>query len=185
MLLVDLRRRDAGQRDVYAMRWPVASRVVVAIAAIITAVGIGGGALRQGTQVHLETAGTTKITDWFGDQWMLTSEGFSRYTVLNRNVTALGLHVELNGKRKGILTTEIRHYFDSRGSPLPRISVQSDVKSSWKQDLHVFLTSYGDTGRAGLIVLFNPFAKWIWVGGTLLALCGLWFFWPSARERYA
>ena len=182
VLTLELRRENhnapAHGYKLRRLRW-----AVVAMSALITAVGLGGTALRQGTTATLATAGTTMITDVFGDRWVVTSQGFSRYTVLNRNVTAVALDVELNGKRKGLVTPEIREYFDGRGASLPRLASEPGVESSWKGDFYVFLTSLSDTGEAGLRLSLSPFASWIWAGGALLVLSGLWLFWPYREER--
>ena len=184
-LLVDLRRVDVSSSVPSGARRGRVATAVAVIALMITSVGLGGVVFRKATAVQLAAADTAKITDMFGDEWTIASQGFSRYTALNRNVTAVALAVNRNGKRAGLVTTEVRQYFDGRGASLPRISVEPGVKSSWNGDLYVFLTSYDDTGRAGLQVLLNPFARWIWVGGTLLTLCGLWLFWPHPQEHPA
>jgi cytochrome c biogenesis factor len=182
-LLANLRRANASSSAYGDSQWRRIAASVAVIGAMITSVGVGGVLFRKATAIQLAGADSAKITGHFGEQWTITSEGFSRYTALNRNVTAVALQVERNGKRAGLVTTEIRQYFDGRGAPLPRVSVEPGVRSTWNQDLYVFLTSYDETGRAGLQVLSIPFAKWIWVGGSLLTLCGLWLFWRPAKER--
>ena len=128
-------------------------------------------------EVSLKPGGSRSLTDPFGSTWTVVSEGLSQYTILNRQVTALALDLSNGGKPAGVVTTEIRRHFDSRGSRTSAPSVESGIRGSWKQDVHVAMTGLEEDGTAHVRVAFNPFVRWVWIGGALMALGGLIAMW--------
>jgi cytochrome c-type biogenesis protein CcmF len=106
------------------------------------------------------------------------SQGISQYDILNRHVTALTLDLSRDGKREGVLTTEMRQHIDSRGAPTFDPSTEAGISQSLQQDVYVELASIGEDQAARIRVAFNPLVTLVWIGGALMTLGGLIAMWP-------
>ncbi|PLR79452.1 cytochrome C biogenesis protein [Bacillus sp. V3-13] len=52
----------------------------------------------------------------------------------------------------------------------PEPSTEVAIKSNWKQDLYVVLSSWETEDKATFQVMINPFVSWIWIGGAVMVL---------------
>jgi cytochrome c-type biogenesis protein CcmF len=59
------------------------------------------------------------------------------------------------------------------------------VVSGVSGDLYVTLLSVSGSRVATLRVAHNPLVGWIWAGGAVMVLGGLWAMWPRRRRRPA
>jgi cytochrome c-type biogenesis protein CcmF len=134
------------------------------------------------------SAGDTKtLVDPFGHTWTFTSQGVSRYDVLNREVTAIALETKRDGKRMGVITSEKRQYF-SGSDPNNRVptfepATAVGIKGSFRQDVYVTLAGVTGQDTGEIRITFNPLVRWVWLGGMCMAIGGLIVMWPQAERR--
>ena len=50
------------------------------------------------------------------------------------------------------------------------------------EDLYIILAGWQDDGTAAFTVLVNPLVIWLWVGGGIFLLGGIFAFWPERRR---
>jgi cytochrome c biogenesis factor len=145
---------------------------------VVLTAGIIGSRFTREADITLDSGETATITDPFGDRLALTSQGVSRFDVLNRHVVAIAVQVR-NGNTTELITTEERQYFDSRGVHTYTPSIEAGIDYSSKQDVSVVLTGVmGD--RAQLRVAVNPLAMWVWIGGAMIAIGGAVAMWGES-----
>jgi cytochrome c-type biogenesis protein CcmF len=134
------------------------------------------------------TAGDTKtLVDPFGHTWTFTSQGVSRYDVLNREVTAVALATKRDGKSMGVITSEKRQYF-SGNDPNNRVptfepATAVGIMGSFSQDVYVTLAGVTGQDTGEIRITFNPLVRWVWLGGMCMAIGGLIVMWPQAERR--
>ncbi len=171
--LVALPRLIARNRRRYG-GYIVHAGVVVIFAAF------AGLAFKREFDLTLNAGDSKTVTDAWGHQWSFLSQGISRYSILNRDVTAIALDVTRDGKPAGVITSEKRQHVDSRGSPTFEPSTEVGIKGSFKQDVYVVLAGVRGQDSAEIRVTFNPLVRWVWLGGALMAIGGLVVMWPAA-----
>ena len=134
------------------------------------------------------SAGETKtLVDPFGHKWSFTSQGISRYDVLNRDVTAIALETRRDGKPMGVITSEKRQYF-SGADPNNRVptfqpATAVGIMGSFSQDVYVTLAGVTGQDTGEIRITFNPLVRWVWLGGACMAIGGLIVMWPQAERR--
>jgi cytochrome c-type biogenesis protein CcmF len=134
------------------------------------------------------SAGDTKtLVDPFGHTWSFTSQGVSRYDVLNREVTAVALETRRDGKPMGVITSEKRQYF-SGNDPNNRVptfepATAVGIMGSFRQDVYVTLAGVTGQDTGEIRITFNPLVRWVWLGGMCMAIGGLIVMWPQAERR--
>ncbi|MEO6865760.1 MAG: heme lyase CcmF/NrfE family subunit [Gemmatimonadaceae bacterium] len=134
------------------------------------------------------TAGDVKtLVDPFGHTWSFTSQGVSRYDVLNREVTAIALETKRDGKAMGVITSEKRQYF-SGSDPNNRVptfqpATAVGIMGSFSQDVYVTLAGVVGQDTGEIRITFNPLVRWVWLGGMCMAIGGLIVMWPQAERR--
>ncbi len=134
-------------------------------------------------EVEMTAGDTYAATDPFGDTWTFTSQGLSRYKTLNREVAAITLEVQRNGKPMGYMLAEKRQHFDAMNNPTFEPSTEVAIKEMARQDVYVFFSGLLDADTAVLHIHFNPLVIWVWIGGMLMAFGGIIVMWPQARDR--
>ena len=127
------------------------------------------------------------VADPWGHTWTFTSQGVSRYDVLDREVTAVALDATRDGKAAGVITTEKRQYFAGSTAETRTASFEPStevgIMGSFQQDVYVVLSGVIGQDTAELRVTFNPLVRWVWLGGALMAIGGLIVMWPQAERR--
>jgi cytochrome c-type biogenesis protein CcmF len=150
---------------------------------VILFAAFAGMAFKSEHDVTLADGQTYTTKDPYGREWTFTSEGISQFKALNRDVVAIALRPEMEGKSFPLLTSEKRQHFDSRGNPTFQPSTEVGILSLSRQDVYLVLAgTIGD--RAEIRINFNPLVTWVWLGGILMAVGGLIVMWPqSERQR--
>jgi cytochrome c-type biogenesis protein CcmF len=59
------------------------------------------------------------------------------------------------------------------------------IRSTLLEDLYVILIGWEEDGTTAFKVLVNPLVSWIWIGGGVLILGGLFAFWPGRQKGLA
>jgi cytochrome c-type biogenesis protein CcmF len=154
---------------------------------VIIFAAFAGLAFKRESDVTLNAGDTKTLVDSFGHTWTFTSQGVSRYDVLNRDVTAVALEAKRDGKRMGVITSEKRQYF-SGSDPNNRVptfqpSTEVGILGSFSQDVYVTLAGVVGQDTSEIRITFNPLVRWVWLGGMLMAVGGLIVMWPQAERR--
>jgi len=158
---------------------------IVHFGVVVVFAAFAGLAFKREFDLTLNPGDSKTVTDAWGHRWTFLSQGISRYTVLNRDVTAIALDVTRDGKPAGVITSEKRQHVDSRGEPTFEPSTEVGIMGSFKQDVYVVLAGVRGADDAEIRVTFNPLVRWVWLGGTLMALGGLVVMWPAADRQRA
>jgi len=106
---------------------------------VVVFAAFAGLAFKREFDLTLNPGDTKAVTDAWGHRWTFLSQGISRYTILNRDVTAIALDVTRDGKPAGVITSEKRQHVDSRGVPTFEPSTEVGIMGSFKQDVYVVL----------------------------------------------
>jgi cytochrome c biogenesis factor len=150
----------------------------VQLGLVILVTAFAGNLFRKESDVALGSGETATMTDPFGDRRAFTSQGVSRFDMLNRHVIAVALQAARDGEATDLITSEERQYVDSRGAHAFNPSMEAGIDHSLKQDIYVVLTGVmGD--RAQMRIAFNPLVSWVWIGGAMIAIGGAVAMWPS------
>ena len=149
---------------------------------VILFAAFAGMAFNQEHDVTLRDGESFTTNDPYGRKWTFTSEGISKFRVLNRQVQAVSLQAAMEGKPQRVLSSEKRQHFDALGNPQFQPSTEVDILVTHRQDVYlVFAGAVGD--RAEVRIIFNPLVVWVWYGGILMALGGLIVIWPQSERR--
>jgi cytochrome c-type biogenesis protein CcmF len=156
---------------------------IVHAGVVIVFAAFAGLAFKREVDLTMNAGDSKAVTDAWGHHWTFLSQGISRYTILNREVTAIALDVTRDGRPMGVITSEKRQHVDSRGAPAFEPSTEVGILGSFKQDVYVVLAGVRGENDAEIRVTFNPLVRWVWLGGGLMAIGGLVVMWPAADRR--
>lgn len=146
----------------------------VAIAGLLVMLAaLAGTAFRANHTLRLRGGESREVSDAFGNRWTFVSQGISRYSALNRRITAVALAASRDGTPASVITSEHRLHVDGRGVPTFAASVSAGIRGSWLQDIYLVFAGADDDEMAELRVSFNPLVRLVWVGGALVILGGL------------
>ena len=154
---------------------------------VIVFCGLAGLAFKTEHDLTVNAGDTKTLVDPFGHTWTFTSQGVSRYDVLNREVTAVALATKRDGKPMGVITSEKRQYF-SGADPNNRVptfeaATAVGIMGSLGQDVYVTLAGVVGQDTSEIRITFNPLVRWVWIGGFCMAIGGLIVMWPQAERR--
>ena len=77
-------------------------------------------------------------------------------------------------------------FYDPRQSVDQRQWVtEVGIRSSVTEDLYIVLISWDTDQSAAFQLMVNPLIMWMWVGGGILVLGGLFAFWPAPESAKA
>ncbi len=141
-----------------------------------------GMAFRKEFDVSLTSGQAFEATDPFGRRWRFVSQGVSTSQSLNREITAVALEVWRDGANVGLIKSEKRQYFDTRGRPTFEPSTEVGIRTDARLDTYIVLAGVRDDA-AELRITFNPLVVWVWLGGALMAIGGIVVMWPQAERR--
>jgi cytochrome c biogenesis factor len=169
---------EFAQPRLIARKRPRYGRYIVQLGLVALIAGFAGRAFKREFDLTLNAGESSTVTDAWGHGWTFLNQGISRYNVLNREVTAIALDVWRDGKPSGVITSEKRQHFDSRGAPTFDPSTEVGIQGSFKEDVYVVLAAVRGADGAEIHVTFNPLVRWVWIGGALVALGGIVVMWP-------
>jgi cytochrome c-type biogenesis protein CcmF len=160
---------------------------IVHAGVVIVFAAFGGLAFKSENDLTMNAGDTRTLTDAWGHKWSFTSDGVSRYDVLNRQVTAVTLETRRDGKPVGLITSEKRQYF-SGTDPETRVatfepSTEVGIMGSFRQDVYVTLAGVTGLDTSEIRITFNPLVRWVWIGGICMAIGGLIVMWPQPEKR--
>ncbi|KOP83821.1 heme lyase CcmF/NrfE family subunit [Cytobacillus solani] len=80
-------------------------------------------------------------------------------------IVAADIDVKYKGKSNGTIHPEKIFY-----GTWPEPSSEVAIKTNWKEDLYVVLSSWESKEKVTVVVKINPFVSWIWAGGILMMI---------------
>lgn len=80
-------------------------------------------------------------------------------------IVAADIDVKYKGKSNGTIHPEKIFY-----GTWPEPSSEVAIKTNWKEDLYVVLSSWESKEKVTFVVKINPFVSWIWAGGILMMI---------------
>ena len=70
----------------------------------------------------------------------------------------------------GFKPEEMYEYYETTAGTWPEPSSEVAIKTNWKEDLYVVLSSWESKEKVTFVVKINPFVSWIWAGGILMMI---------------
>ena len=93
---------------------------------------------------------------------------FQELTETDKNgngIVTANMDVLYKGKSNGTILPEKIFY-----GTWPEPSSEVAIKTNWKEDLYVVLSSWESKEKVTFVVKINPFVSWIWAGGILMMI---------------
>jgi cytochrome c-type biogenesis protein CcmF len=98
-------------------------------------------------------------------EYVLTFNGLTEHTENGNGIVVADLATVYRGKDAGVVQPEKVFY----GS-WPEPSTEVAIRTNWKEDLYVVLSSWENREKVTLQVKVNPFVSWIWLGGIIMVI---------------
>jgi cytochrome c-type biogenesis protein CcmF len=174
-------RRSGRSGRSRLVTWIVANRrraagLVVHSGVVLVVVGVAGSSAYATVQERtLRTGQHARVA---GDPVQLVAVG------RRRDPDAMSTSATLRVTRHGGEAVTVRpalRFFPAQAMTVASPAVVSGVSG----DLYVTLLSVSGSRVATLRVAHNPLVGWIWGGGAVMVLGGLWAMWPRRRRRPA
>ena len=92
--------------------------------------------------------------------------------IRGENYTAVQANVSVTDSRGNVeAITPQRRFYDKA----EEANTQIALRSNWSEDLYVTLAGWEEGGKVTTLqVIINPLVRWIWAGGIVLVLGGVW-----------
>jgi cytochrome c-type biogenesis protein CcmF len=95
--------------------------------------------------------------------YKLTFNSLSERTERGNDIVHADVTVQYQGKTLGTMQPEKIFYQN-----WPEPSSEVKIKTNWKEDLYLVLSSWENRNQATFLVKVNPFVSWIWTGGLIM-----------------
>lgn len=95
----------------------------------------------------------------------LTFNGLTEHTDKGNGIVVADIGTIYRGKDVGTVKPEKVFY-----EAWPEPSTEVAIKTNWKEDLYLVLSSWENREKITLQVKVNPFVSWIWVGGMIMII---------------
>lgn len=95
----------------------------------------------------------------------MTFNGLTEHSENGNGIVVAGFETTYKGKSVGTVKPEKIFY-----ETWPEPSTEVAIKTNWKEDLYVVLSSWEDKEKATFQIKVNPFVSWIWTGGIIMVL---------------
>jgi cytochrome c-type biogenesis protein CcmF len=117
-------------------------------------------------------------------KYTVTYDGLESYSMARRDGVKADLSVSSgNTQMAGLASFK---FYDPRQSVDQRQWVtEVGIRSSVTEDLYIVLISWDTDQSAAFQLMVNPLIMWMWVGGGILVLGGLFAFWPAPESAKA
>ncbi|MFN8521927.1 MAG: heme lyase CcmF/NrfE family subunit [Chloroflexota bacterium] len=149
----------------------------VHIGIVLLAAGVTGSTFYQvEQQVRLAPGDSVTIAGY-----RLTFTGLAEHQQYDYRAMRAVLAVTSNGTDLGTLAPEKRFHRNFERQPSSEVA----IRSSPVEDLYIVLGGWDEAGSASFLLFVNPMVMWLWIGGALSVVGGLFAFWPSPSIRLA
>lgn len=114
----------------------------------------------------LDTLQTVEVGESIeiGD-YKLTFDGLTEHSKNGNGIVVAGLDTTYKGKNVGIIKAE-KIFYETWPEPATEVA----IRTNWKEDLYIVLSSWESKEKATFQVKVNPFVSWIWVGGFIMVI---------------
>ncbi len=111
----------------------------------------------------------------------LRFDGLKQYTTDAKNATIANLTLFEGGKQIDTIAPE-KNIYKYEGNREINQETEVALRSTYKDDLYIILSSFNEDGSATIRVMINPLVNWIWAGGLVLVLGAILTMWPSRSK---
>ena len=113
--------------------------------------------------------------------YSLRFDGLKQYTTDAKNATVANLTLFEGGREIDTIAPE-KNIYKYEGNREINQETEVALRSTYKDDLYVILSSFNADGSATIRAMINPMVNWIWAGGIVLLLGAIVTMWPSGRK---
>jgi len=113
--------------------------------------------------------------------YSLRFDGLKQYTTDAKNATVANLTLFEGGREIGTIAPE-KNIYKYEGNREINQETEVALRSTYKDDLYVILSSFNTDGSATIRAMINPMVNWIWAGGIVLLLGAIVTMWPSGKK---
>lgn len=98
-------------------------------------------------------------------EYELTFRGLTEHSKNGNGIVVANLETTYKGKSIGTIEAE-KIFYATWEEP----STEVAIRTNWKEDLYIVLSSWEDKEKATFQIKVNPFVSWIWTGGIIMVL---------------
>lgn len=143
---------------------------------VLIAIGVAGSSLFDvSKEVSLKPGDSMTI-----NQYSLTFDRLDKFSTETRDIVTTTISVSNAGKPIGRLTPE-KYFHRNYDQPVTEVAIRSTLR----EDLYIILVDSDEDGTTAFKVIVNPLVRWIWIGGIVIVVGGLFAFWPESRKQPA
>jgi len=113
--------------------------------------------------------------------YTLRFDGLAQYTTDAKNATIANLTLFQGGKEIDTIAPE-KNIYKYEGNREINQETEVALRSTYKDDLYIILSSFNDDGSATIRAMINPLVNWIWTGGLVLLFGAIITMWPEPRR---
>lgn len=146
---------------------------IVHIAIVIIAIGITGSSVYD---VHLDvilSPGQSVVVQ----DYVLTYNGYTPSGTDTIMTWTASFDLERGDKHLGTLNPALSFY-----AITDQTLSETAVRSTLADDVYISLYSIDVSENIGVVIMINPLVMWIWIGGVVLFIGGLWAFSAPAKK---
>lgn len=112
----------------------------------------------------------------------LRFDGLKQYTTDAKNATIANITLFEDGKQIDTISPE-KNIYKYEGNREINQETEVALRSTFKDDLYIILSSFNTDGTATIRVMINPLVNWIWAGGFVLVLGAIVTMWPTRKKN--
>ncbi|MEM7009686.1 MAG: heme lyase CcmF/NrfE family subunit [Thermodesulfobacteriota bacterium] len=113
--------------------------------------------------------------------YSLRFDGIEQYTTDAKNATIANITLFASGKEIDQIRPE-KNIYKYEGNREINQETEVALRSTFKDDLYIILSSFNPDGSATIRAMINPLVNWIWAGGLLLVIGAIVTMWPSGKK---
>jgi len=113
--------------------------------------------------------------------YTLRFDGLEQYTTDAKNATIANLTLFQGSKEIDTIAPE-KNIYKYEGNREINQETEVALRSTYKDDLYIILSSFNDDGSATIRAMINPLVNWIWAGGLVLLFGAIITMWPEPRR---
>lgn len=159
-------RRKVTKENVLKAAWKLTAKnqrryggYIVHIGIAVMAVGIISSHAYSSEVLETVEAGESFTIG----NYELTFKELTEHMDNGNGIVVANIDLKYKGKGAGEVKPE-KIFYETWPEPATEVA----IKTTWKEDLYVVLSSWEDKYKATFQVKVNPFVSWIWTGGLIL-----------------
>jgi cytochrome c-type biogenesis protein CcmF len=150
---------------------------IIHLAIVIIAVGVMGSSVYD---VHLDEVVLSPGQSVDIQAYTVTYNGYTAAST--QDSMTITANVDLSRSGRIIYTLHPQLYYSAlRDTTIS----EAAVRSTLADDVYISLYNADASQNAGFTILVNPLVDWIWIGGMILLLGGIWAFGAQSKKLFA